>query len=292
MSRDVDQNVLIELGARIRAIREERGLRIDDIVETTRIRKQFLEGIERGDYSEFPGDVYIRGFVRTYLKTLGAEAVWEEVGSLFKEEQRESNEPAALGTCTAPARGFKPASKFWIFLLLLCALAGSGWYVWYAWNGKLVTPNPPRALETDASRDALTGTAGNRTSSLPGATELLSTDTFSQDASLFSPLSGDVRPSPTPTPGPVQEQLKKLVLSAGRECWIRVVRGDKVVYQDILPKGKSVTFDADVRLVVTYGRPDAVSIAWNGKDLGKAGSGSKVVKMFYDPDGKTGKATE
>lgn len=292
MSRDVDQNVLIELGARIRAIREERGLRIDDIVETTRIRKQFLEGIERGDYSEFPGDVYIRGFVRTYLKTLGAEAVWEEVGSLFKEEQRESNEPAALGTCTAPARGFKPASKFWIFLLLLCALAGSGWYVWYAWNGKLVTPNPPRALETDASRDALTGTAGNRTSSLPGATELLSTDTFSQDASLLSPLSGDVRPSPTPTPGPVQEQLKKLVLSAGRECWIRVVRGDKVVYQDILPKGKSVTFDADVRLVVTYGRPDAVSIAWNGKELGKAGSGSKVVKIFYDPDGKTGKATE
>lgn len=292
MSRDVDQNVLIELGARIRAIREERGLRIDDIVETTRIRKQFLEGIERGDYSEFPGDVYIRGFVRTYLKTLGAEAVWEEVGSLFKEEQRESNEPAALGTCTAPARGFKPASKFWIFLLLLCALAGSGWYVWYAWNGKLVTPNPPRALETDASRDALTGTAGNRTSSLPGATELLSTDTFSQDASLFLPLSGDVRPSATPTPGPVQEQLKKLVLSAGRECWIRVVRGDKVVYQDILPKGKSVTFDADVRLVVTYGRPDAVSIAWNGKELGKAGSGSKVVKIFYDPDGKTGKATE
>ena len=292
MSRDVDQNVLIELGARIRAIREERGLRIDDIVETTRIRKQFLEGIERGDYSEFPGDVYIRGFVRTYLKTLGAEAVWEEVGSLFKEEQRESNEPATLGTCTAPARGFKPASKFWIFLLLLCALAGSGWYVWYAWNGKLVTPNPPRALETDASRDALTGTAGNRTSSLPGATELLSTDTFSQDASLFSPLSGDLRPSPTPTPGPVQEQLKKLVLSAGRECWIRVVRGDKVVYQDILPKGKSVTFDADVRLVVTYGRPDAVSIAWNGKELGKAGSGSKVVKIFYDPDGKTGKATE
>ena len=292
MSRDVDPNVLMELGARIRAIREERGLRIDDIVETTRIRKQFLEGIERGDYSEFPGDVYIRGFVRTYLKTLGAEAVWEEVGSLFKEEQRESNEPAALGTCTAPARGFKPASKFWIFLLLLCALAGSGWYVWYAWNGKLVTPNPPRALETDASRDALTGTAGNRTSSLPGATELLSTDTFSQDASLFSPLSGDLRPSPTPTPVPVQEQLKKLVLSAGRECWIRVVRGDKVVYQDILPKGKSVTFDADVRLVVTYGRPDAVSIAWNGKELGKAGSGSKVVKIFYDPDGKTGKATE
>ena len=65
MTKDVDQNVLIELGARIRAIREERGLRIDDIVETTRIRKQFLEGIERGDYSEFPGDVYIRGFVRT-----------------------------------------------------------------------------------------------------------------------------------------------------------------------------------------------------------------------------------
>ncbi len=292
MSRDVDPNVLMELGARIRAIREERGLRIDDIVETTRIRKQFLEGIERGDYSEFPGDVYIRGFVRTYLKTLGAETVWEEVGSLFKEEQRESSEPAALGACTAPARGFKPASKFWIFLLLVCALAGSGWYVWYAWNGELVTPNPPRALETEASRDALTGAAANGASSLPGGPRSLSADTFSPDASLFSPLSGEMRLSPTPTPTPVQQQLKKLVLSAVRECWIRVVRGDKVVYQDILQKDKSVTFDADARIVVTFGRPDAVSVVWNGKELGKAGSGSKVVKIFYDPDGKTGKATE
>lgn len=292
MSRDVDPNVLMELGARIRAIREERGLRIDDIVETTRIRKQFLEGIERGDYSEFPGDVYIRGFVRTYLKTLGAETVWEEVGSLFKEEQRESSEPAALGACTAPARGFKPASKFWIFLLLVCALAGSGWYVWYAWNGELVTPNPPRALETEASRDALTGAAANGASSLPGGPRSLSADTFSPDASLFSPLSGEMRLSPTPTPTPVQQQLKKLVLSAVRECWIRVVRGDKVVYQDILQKDKSVTFDADARIVVTFGRPDAVSVVWNGKELGKAGSGSKVVKLFYDPDGKTGKATE
>jgi len=292
VSRDVDPNVLMELGARIRAIREERGLRIDDIVETTRIRKQFLEGIERGDYSEFPGDVYIRGFVRTYLKTLGAETVWEEVGSLFKEEQRESSEPAALGACTAPARGFKPASKFWIFLLLVCALAGSGWYVWYAWNGELVTPNPPRALETEASRDALTGAAANGASSLPGGPRSLSADTFSPDASLFSPLSGEMRLSPTPTPTPVQQQLKKLVLSAVRECWIRVVRGDKVVYQDILQKDKSVTFDADARIVVTFGRPDAVSVVWNGKELGKAGSGSKVVKIFYDPDGKTGKATE
>ena len=122
MTKDVDQNVLIELGARIRAIREERGLRIDDIVETTRIRKQFLEGIERGDYTEFPGDVYIRGFVRTYLKTLGAETVWEEVGSLFKEEQHESSEPAALGTCTAPARGFKPRRNSGLFSFFFARL--------------------------------------------------------------------------------------------------------------------------------------------------------------------------
>jgi hypothetical protein len=290
VSIDVGQNELIELGARIRTIREERGLHLDDIVEMTRIRKQFLEGIERGDYAEFPGDVYVRGFVRTYLKTLDAESLWDEIGHLFREGQPEGGEPIPLGSCTPPARGFRPASRFWIFLLLVCALTASGWYVWYAWNGRLVSPNPPGTMDGDVSRDAVSGISPTRGVAGYGGQKTLSSDTFSPDVSLLLPVSAEM--TPTPTPVTIPAVTKKLVLSASRECWIRVMRGDKIVYQDILQKGKSVSFEADARLVVTYGRPDAVTIVWNGRELGKAGSGSKVEKLFYDPDGKTGKVTE
>lgn len=55
------ENKLQELGKEIRRRREDLGLSLNDVYEGTKIRTQFLEGIERGDFSEFPGTVYIRG---------------------------------------------------------------------------------------------------------------------------------------------------------------------------------------------------------------------------------------
>ncbi len=49
-------------------------------------------------------------------------------------ERVREEEPSVVGSCTPPTKGFKPASRFWIFAILLLVAVGSSWYVWYTWD--------------------------------------------------------------------------------------------------------------------------------------------------------------
>ncbi|QQE80869.1 RodZ domain-containing protein [Alicyclobacillus sp. SO9] len=64
---------MAEVGQVLRRKREELGLSLDDIQTKTKIRKRYLEAIETGDWSVLPGDVYARGFVRSYADALGLD---------------------------------------------------------------------------------------------------------------------------------------------------------------------------------------------------------------------------
>jgi cytoskeletal protein RodZ len=47
-----------------------RGLTVQQVAETMKMRTDHLEALEKGDYSVFSAPVYIRGFVRTYSTLL------------------------------------------------------------------------------------------------------------------------------------------------------------------------------------------------------------------------------
>ena len=47
--------------------RESLGMTLETVFDRTKIRPEYLRGIEEGDYKNFPEVVYIKGFVRTYL---------------------------------------------------------------------------------------------------------------------------------------------------------------------------------------------------------------------------------
>ena len=61
-------------GQLLREERVERGLSLEDVVETTRIRKHHLEALERDDFTALPGDVFVKGYLRAYAAFLGVEA--------------------------------------------------------------------------------------------------------------------------------------------------------------------------------------------------------------------------
>lgn len=62
-----------ELGAALRRAREELGLDLNALEERTKIRKRYLLALEEGDWSVLPGDVYARGFVRSYAEAVGLD---------------------------------------------------------------------------------------------------------------------------------------------------------------------------------------------------------------------------
>ena len=59
------------LGDKLKTVRESKGLTYDYVSRETNISKSYLEALEREDFSGFPGEAYIVGFLKTYGEYLG-----------------------------------------------------------------------------------------------------------------------------------------------------------------------------------------------------------------------------
>lgn len=59
-----------DLGQYLKEQRKEQGLSLDDIQEMTKIRKRYLEAIEKGEYHVLPGAFYARAFIKSYAEAL------------------------------------------------------------------------------------------------------------------------------------------------------------------------------------------------------------------------------
>ncbi len=51
--------------------REEKNLTLDEISGAIKIKREFLEAIEKGDFSKLPSESHAQGFVKNYAKYLG-----------------------------------------------------------------------------------------------------------------------------------------------------------------------------------------------------------------------------
>ncbi|WP_332052169.1 helix-turn-helix domain-containing protein [Reyranella sp.] len=62
------------VGRLLREQREERGITIEEVAKSLRIRSAFLKAIEQGRFEELPGAAYIPAFLRGYASYLGLDA--------------------------------------------------------------------------------------------------------------------------------------------------------------------------------------------------------------------------
>lgn len=75
---------MVPIGQRLRDKRIERKLSINDVAISLKIKPQFLEAIEKGDYKRLPSPAYAQGFVRNYADYLGLPKA--QTSALFKRD--------------------------------------------------------------------------------------------------------------------------------------------------------------------------------------------------------------
>ncbi|MGA2547228.1 MAG: RodZ domain-containing protein [Rectinemataceae bacterium] len=59
------------IGEQLRTARERKGLTLERVADDTNIAKRYLTGLETEDFTVFPGDPYVIGFLRNYAEYLG-----------------------------------------------------------------------------------------------------------------------------------------------------------------------------------------------------------------------------
>ena len=61
------------IGDFFRQVRETKGLTLDDVAFKTRIHPDFLIALEEGNFTKLPDQVFAKGFVRSYARSLGLD---------------------------------------------------------------------------------------------------------------------------------------------------------------------------------------------------------------------------
>ncbi len=92
-------------GQRLRAERERRGIRLETIAASTKIKASLLGDLERDDVSKWPNGIFRRGFVREYAAAIGLapDTVVAEFVTLFPDQGGSS----AASVSSEPASGLR-----------------------------------------------------------------------------------------------------------------------------------------------------------------------------------------
>ncbi|MFZ0370672.1 MAG: helix-turn-helix domain-containing protein [Halobacillus sp.] len=95
-----------EIGARLRNARESKGMSLEQVQETTKIKTRYLHAIEENDFNVLPGKFYTRAFIREYASAVGIDpeqmmeehkdempSFEKEGAAQYKRVQHSSKEP-------------------------------------------------------------------------------------------------------------------------------------------------------------------------------------------------------
>lgn len=106
------------IGTYLKRQREMRKVSLEEISQLTKISLKCLKAIEEDDWKSLPGDVFAKGFVRSYSKVIGLNA--DEAQLQFEEYLRTVADASPekkdkIRWLKASGLQLKP----WVFLVLL-----------------------------------------------------------------------------------------------------------------------------------------------------------------------------
>ena len=99
-----------DFGSYLKHERELRGVPLDEIAQSTKISIRFLRALEENRFEDLPGEVFVKGFIRSYGQAIGSNvdellAAYHESGS-----KRQDIEPS--DTEIPPSKEEPPGRRF------------------------------------------------------------------------------------------------------------------------------------------------------------------------------------
>jgi cytoskeletal protein RodZ len=200
-------------GEKLREARERKGLRLEDVSRTTRVRVPYLEALERDDFDALPQDVFVRGFVRMCADCLAVDR--DSLVAEYRRE-RERQQPTwqedARNDVTrqmsriletpreADAEKSRDLVKFAGLAVVVLALVGVWWIGAGRWDEARLA-RVERETVTPASVDAVPPPPASKSDAPP------QTETPIEEPAEPSSIAPPVEPKPKPEPEPKSESV-------------------------------------------------------------------------------------
>lgn len=274
-----------EIGELLRRTREEKGLSLKDVQVETKIRIRYLEALERGDDSAVPGEVYFRGFLRTYANFLGLDG--QELAARYralKEAERASQAvPPAPRRRAVRAPRALPVTA--LVLLLLAALFSA----WWAWQSGLLPTWAGSSRESPPGRSGPVPAAPGGPGQVPGAPGGAVTPQPGGAAGAGPGGGPEEAPSVTVERlgGPAGAVTLRVLGAESLEvrasfrdrCWVRVTADGVLQEEGTLSAGQERWWRARATLRLRLGNAGAVELSVNGVPAGALGGPGQVLEV-------------
>ncbi len=249
-----------QLGEFLQKERESRGVTLQDISLETKIRLDYLEAIEKGEFDKLPGEFYARTYLRTYAKTIGlSEALvvekYEEIVSKSEAQGEKESLPTAKkwdGTLQKTVVSMGQALKInriHIVLTVVLVLLIASLAIYFIWKANF------------SDKGVLDMTPDNETETeekLPEVEELVDQN---ESPDYLEPLIEEES---------IAMEVAKdysLTLRSHGECWYEILETGQLLQSGVLKNREEIVVKSQGLLQITLGRPRVVSLLFNDKEI-------------------------
>lgn len=305
-------NAINDFGMFLKHERELRGIPLEEIANATKIHMRFLTALESNNFDEFPGEVFIKGYIRSYAKSIGTnvETILSAYDECVGRQRQESLQQAQAEKNDRLSR----KAVFRRNILLGMVLAGAlfaGFYAVDRYNAPTKKTNDnavaaksgfpeTAALSTAAPHGALENIKPEQADLMPGGdmpqvlavpeqavesgSNAVSTgapvEENATSASAANPASGGEAAPASSGPGKVESAPMRLRIRAAENSWFNIVVDNSRQLDFILSAGETKSFSGKDSFKVTIGNKKGAELILNNRTLELPNSDDNVVRDF------------
>jgi cytoskeletal protein RodZ len=267
------------IGKTLKEKRIEKGLTIEDVSDSIKIRRKYLEAIESGNYSEIPDKVYTKSFLKIYAEYLGLDQVYV-LKRYLDEVSQEENVLIPTKTVGAQSeRNYRNAKdknniKFFTFVSVVLALLLLTWI-----TVSLVKRNKvePTLLNSPTTQEPISSELTTEAPSIQ-----IPPSPPAQEQSPSSPTQVPISPENIEPPDQKPPlSFDKLVLSINtkEKVWVSYTMDDTKKESFTLPAQTTRIIEAERKIFFQIGNAGGLNITINQFELGMIGKSGEVMDL-------------
>lgn len=284
------------MGAILRNERNKKILSYDQISEITRLRPHILEALENEDWARLPSPVIVRGFIRSYARTLGLEE--GEIVALYKK--------AVPADTTVPRPLVEPVRRkrvFFVFVMFLLFALASAYYMWKEYPARerfLISPQETSPVDEKIAEPEDAPMVPSVISPIPlnpkNETDLAPKTDADIIDTIGTETPGDlpeeeIQPSVKKEIPPeagigIEVETPELILKANiiERTWIKVSVDGQSAKEYIFQPGSHPDWKAKDGFELMIGNAGGVEFELNGEKIKDLGESGKVVRIRLPED--------
>jgi len=311
------------LGERLKRLRNDRRLGLNDISKATKIPYRYLEYLEDGNYDKLPADVYVKGFLKNCAEIFGIEEhilirLFEKEKGIRKNLKKRNGEveddvkPLNISSFVITPKIMA------ITVVSLLVLAGI-FYLYFEFgsfsnNPRLVILSPDKNYSTAGNsvivegitdndgkifingQPVLVDADGNFRENLTiqsgtSSIEVRAVNRFGKESleniiiqSTSQEISNSEKEN-TEGVTPLIDGIKIELKTDSDPVWLSVETDGNLVFSGTMLAGASQSFEAKEKIVINSGNGKATQVKFNGKEVGSLSQGPGAVRgVVFTPD--------